>query len=159
MEFSGKGSAAQVAGMLARPDYCEKWQDAALTEVGIYQDARQVWIVLAAPFSPVAAMNEEAAARRHSDDMARLDFLSHDGRDGSTAEQRVERAGYHYRAMGENIAGGQTRPEDAVADWIASPGHCANLMNPAFTEMGVAVAVNGKSRMGVYWTLEFGTPR
>ena len=69
------------------------------------------------------------------------------------------RAGYRYRAMGENIAGGQTRPEDAVTGWIDSPGHCANLMNPAFTEMGVAVAVNRKSRMGVYWTLEFGTPR
>lgn len=196
MKFGGKGIAARVSGLLARPDYCAKWQDAAMTEVGIYQDARQVWIVLAAPFAPAAALDEDAAervldlvnqargtrrhcgntafeaaaplrwnrtlakaAQRHSDDMARLDFLSHDGRDGSTAAQRIERAGYRYRAMGENIAGGQARPEDAVAGWIASPGHCATLMNPAFTEMGVAIAVNRRSRMGVYWTLEFGAPR
>ena len=196
LKFGGKGIAAKMKGLLARPDYCDKWQDAAMTDIGIYQDARQVWIVLAAPFAPAAALDADAGARvlelvnqargtrrhcgdtafkaapplrwnrtlaqaaqRHADDMARLDFISHDGRDGSTAAQRIERAGYRYRAMGENIAGGQTRPEDAVAGWIASPGHCANLMNSAFTEMGVAVAVNRRSKMGVYWTLEFGTPR
>jgi uncharacterized protein YkwD len=32
-------------------------------------------------------------------------------------------------------------------------------MNPAFTEMGVAFAVDRKSKLGVYWTQEFGTPR
>jgi len=32
-------------------------------------------------------------------------------------------------------------------------------MNPAFTEMGVAFAVNPKSKMGVYWAQEFGTRR
>jgi len=46
-----------------------------------------------------------------------------------------------------------------VAGWIKSPPHCANLMNGAFTEMGVAYAVNAKSEMGVYWAQEFGTPR
>ena len=40
-----------------------------------------------------------------------------------------------------------------------SPPHCANLMNPVFTEMGVAYAVDAKSAMGVYWTQSFGTPR
>ena len=50
------------------------------------------------------------------------------------------------------------KPEDAVAGWIKNPGHCANLMNPAFTEMGVAFAVDPRSEMGVYWTQAFGTP-
>ena len=197
LKFSGKGIAAQVPRMLEQQGYCEKLQDAAMTEVGVYQDARQVWIVMAAPFAPAVEMDEEAAgqrvldlvnqarksrrncgdqtfnaapplrwndalaeaARLHSNNMARFDFLGHDGRDGSTAAQRVERAGYRYRAMGENIAGGQLQPEDAVAGWIDSPGHCANLMNPAFTEMGVAFAVNRQSRMGVYWAQEFGTRR
>jgi uncharacterized protein YkwD len=197
IKLSGKGIGAQVTGILEKPGYCPKWQDAAMTEVGIYQDARQVWIVLAAPFAPTVAMDQEAtgqrmldlvnqtrgsrrtcgdtvfaaarplrwnhalaeAARRHSADMARFNYLSHSGRDGSTAAQRIERAGYRYRAMGENIAGGQTTAEDALAGWLRSPGHCATLMNPAFTETGVAVAVDRKSRMGVYWTLEFGAPR
>jgi uncharacterized protein YkwD len=91
--------------------------------------------------------------------MARNNYFSHSSRDGTTPAQRVERAGYRYRTTGENIAAGQTQPEAAVAGWIKSPGHCANLMNPAFTEMGTAYAVNAKSAMGVYWTQAFGAPR
>lgn len=46
-----------------------------------------------------------------------------------------------------------------MAAWIKSPEHCANLMNPAFTEMGVAFAIDRKSELGVYWTQEFAAPR
>ncbi|MCM2287699.1 MAG: CAP domain-containing protein [Sulfuritalea sp.] len=197
LQFSGKGIGGQVARTLERQGYCEKLQDVTMTEIGIYQDARRVWIVMAAPFAPVVAMDEAAAgqrvldlvnqmrrsrrhcgntvfnaapplrwndalaeaARLHSEEMAQFNFLSHSGRDGSTAAQRIERAGYRYRAIGENIAGGQLQPEEAVAGWLNSPGHCANLMSPAFTEMGVAFAVNRQSRMGVYWTQEFGARR
>jgi uncharacterized protein YkwD len=99
------------------------------------------------------------ASRLHAEDMARHNYFSHSGRDGSDAAQRVERAGYNYRITGENIAAGHMKPEEAVASWIKSPGHCANLMNPAFAEMGVAFAVDAKSELGVYWTQAFGTPR
>jgi uncharacterized protein YkwD len=51
------------------------------------------------------------------------------------------------------------KPEDAMAGWIKSPEHCANLMNPAFSEMGAAFAVDRKSELGVYWTQVFGTLR
>ncbi len=100
------------------------------------------------------------ASRLHAEDMARRNYFSHDGRDGSDPAQRVERAGYRYRATGENIAAGtQMQPEDAVASWIRSPGHCANLMNPAFAEMGAAFAIDAASDMGIYWAQAFGTPR
>ena len=99
------------------------------------------------------------AALGHSQDMARNNYFSHDGLDGSKPADRVTRAGYKWRATGENIAAGQTTPEDAVAGWIKSPPHCKNLMKPVFTEMGVAFAVDQKSKMGVYWTQLFGTPR
>ena len=99
-------------------------------------------------------------SRLHSEDMAHNNYFSHSGRDGSTLSQRVERAGYRYRANGENIAAeGQMNAKHAVAGWIKSPAHCANLMNPAYTDMGVAYAVNTSSEMGVYWTQVFGTPR
>lgn len=99
------------------------------------------------------------AALQHAEDMARNNYFSHDGRDGSTPAQRVTRAGYAYRATGENIAAGQMDPETVVAGWIKSPGHCANLMNGRFTEMGVAYAVDKRSESGVYWAQEFGAPR
>ncbi len=195
--FNGEGVGAQVEGMLARKSYCPKLQDAALTEIGYYEDARQVWIVMAAPFAPLVGVSERTAGQRvldlvnqaratprycgnqafraarpvrwsdtlaeasrlHAEDMARYNYFNHRGRDGSNPAQRVERAGYRYRATGENIAGGQMNPEDAMAGWLKSPEHCANLMNPVFTEMGAAFAVNSKSGMGVYWAQAFGAPR
>lgn len=100
---------------------------------------------------------EGAGAR--AADMARYNYFDHIGRDGSTAAQRVERAGYRYRATGENLAGGQQSPEDAVANWLESPSHCANLMNPVFTDMGAGFGVDRRSEKGVYWTLTLGAPR
>lgn len=197
LSIRGDGVGAQAAGMLAKQSYCQQLQDTAMTEVGIYLDARQVWIVMAAPFAPSVGLSEQAAGKRvldlvnqaratprycgnrafnaarpvrwndslaeasrlHAEDMARYNYFSHSGRDGSDPAQRVERVGYKYRSTGENIAAGQIKPEDAMAGWINSPPHCANLMNPAFTEMGVAFAVDPGSAMGVYWTQAFGTPR
>jgi uncharacterized protein YkwD len=98
----------------------------------------------------------EDAAARHAQDMAEHDYLDHVSRDGSTFAQRVTRAGYRWQDVGENIAAGQYTPQDVVAAWIASPGHCANLMNPVFVDMGVAFAVNMKSEPVVYWAQEFG---
>ena len=97
-------------------------------------------------------------ARGHSEDMARNNYFSHDAPDGSRPPDRVARGGYKYRATGETIAAGQMTPEDAVAGWLKSPPHCKNLMQPVYTEMGVAFAVDPKSRMGVYWTQLFGRP-
>ena len=99
-------------------------------------------------------------AKLHAEDMAKHSYFSHTGRDGSNPSQRVERGGYRYRTTAENIAAGPTmKAEDAVAGWIRSPGHCANLMNPAFTEMGLAYGVDARSEMGVYWAQVFATPR
>jgi uncharacterized protein YkwD len=98
-------------------------------------------------------------AREHAEDMAHFNYFSHLGRDGSKPAERVLRMGYKYRATGENIAAGPSAPEGAVAGWIKSPSHCANLMNSTYTEMGVAFSVDRDSEFGVYWTQVFGTPR
>lgn len=99
------------------------------------------------------------ASQLHADHMARHNYFSHGGSDGSTPAQRVARAGYAYRATGENIAAGPLTPDAAVNGWINSAPHCANLMNPAYTEMGIAFAINPASDAGVYWVQVFGTPR
>lgn len=99
------------------------------------------------------------AAAVHSADMAGKGFFSHDGSDGSSVLVRTTRVGYVGRMVGENIASGQTTPEAAVESWVKSPPHCANLMNPKFSEMGVAFVVNPASQMGIYWTQVFGLPR
>jgi uncharacterized protein YkwD len=98
-------------------------------------------------------------AAAHAADMAQHDYFDHAGRDGSHVEERAASGGYRFRAIGENIAGGHTQAEAALQDWLASPGHCANLMSPAYTEMATAFAVNNSSHAGIYWVQVFGTPR
>ena len=122
--------------------------------------ARQCGDKTFAPAKPLGYNTVLArASLTHAADMADNNYFSHDGRDGSNPAQRVERAGYRYRSTGENIAAGMMSPARAVEGWIKSPPHCANLMSPSFTEMGVAFAVNSKIEMGVYWAQAFGTPR
>ncbi|MGE0030903.1 MAG: CAP domain-containing protein [Steroidobacteraceae bacterium] len=99
------------------------------------------------------------AALEHARDMARRGSLSHTGGDGSTHAERATRAGYPWRVVGENIAAGQPTAEQVVAGWLKSAGHCANLMDPEFTEMGVAYAVAPQDDKGIYWAQMFAAPR
>lgn len=99
------------------------------------------------------------AAQEHSQDMAQHSRMGHPGSDGSTVAQRVARAGYAWRKVGENVAANSPSAEEVVQGWINSPPHCANLMNPDFTQMGIAYAVNPDSEDGIYWTQVFATPR
>lgn len=100
-----------------------------------------------------------AAALAHSRDMAKHNYFGHEGSDGSTVGTRARDEGYAWRRIGENVATGRAKPEQVVEGWLSSPGHCANIMNGSFTEMGAAYAVNPKSDTMVYWTQVFGTPR
>ncbi|MGL6244580.1 CAP domain-containing protein [Pseudomonas sp.] len=99
-----------------------------------------------------------AAAEAHTRSMANNNFFDHKDRDGRTPGDRAELAGYNYQEIGENIAAGQDTPRKVVDGWLASAGHCANLMNPKFRELGAAYAVDPKSGAGIYWTAMFGTP-
>ena len=108
-------------------------------------------------FAPAGAltMNEalRCAARRHSLDMDQRNFFDHENPDGESADDRIEQAGYVWSAWGENIAAGQPSPEVVMEDWMGSDGHCANIMNPNFTEIGVGHHISDN------WTQAFGRPR
>ncbi|MFJ4192752.1 CAP domain-containing protein [Pseudomonas sp. NPDC089534] len=95
-------------------------------------------------------------AQDHSRDMANKNYFDHKDRDGRTPGDRAELAGYGGQQVGENIAAGQDTVQKVVAGWLASPGHCANLMNPQYRELGAAYAVDPKSDAGIYWTAMFG---
>ena len=101
----------------------------------------------------------QGIANTHAADMARNNYFSHTGRDGSTVDGRATRAGYPWRAIGENIAAGQLGADAAVRSWLNSPGHCANIMSPAFSEMGAAFVVNKRSSQGIYWAQVLGATR
>lgn len=99
------------------------------------------------------------AAQLHAQDMAQHEQMQHAGSDGSTPAQRLTRQGYRWKVVGENVAAGAGTAEEVVAGWLDSPGHCANLMNPEFSEMGVGFAVNTRDTYAVYWAQTFATPR
>lgn len=101
----------------------------------------------------------DAAALKHAEDIAARGELDHEGADGSTAAERVAREGYRWTAVGENVASGQSIGEEVVDTWLASPGHCRNLMQSRYTETGVAVAVNEDDDQVVYWVQVYAARR
>ncbi|MEJ5059098.1 MULTISPECIES: CAP domain-containing protein [unclassified Pseudomonas] len=96
------------------------------------------------------------AAETQSRSMANNNYFDHKDRDGRTPGDRAELAGYDFQQIGENIAAGQDTVRRVVDGWLASPGHCANLMNPQFRDAGAAYATDPKSDAGIYWTVMFG---
>ena len=112
--------------------------------------------------APPLTMNASlrCAARKHAADMSARNFFDHTNPDGETFDQRIEQAGYgSYNQVGENIAGGSDldNAKTAVDGWLASDGHCANIMNANYTEFG-AGAYEGTGELTFYWTQEFGRP-
>ena len=91
------------------------------------------------------------AAKNHSMDMDKNNFISHTGSDDTDPSERVSRYNYKWSLVGENNARGDFTEASVVKAWIDSPGHCKNIMNPHYTEMGA-----GKS--GNYWALVFARP-
>lgn len=94
----------------------------------------------------------EAAAREHARDMSQNGFFGHTGSDGAGLGERVDRAGYDWVSVGENLARRQRSVGEVVTDWQRSEGHCRNLHDPGFREIGAAL-VDG------HWTQVFGVPR
>ncbi len=94
------------------------------------------------------------AALIHAKDIASREILSHMGRDGSGSGERISSTGYKWKAYAENIGEGYMTAEDMLMAWLNSEGHCKNVMNPAFKDVGAARIVN-KGR--TYWVLVLGT--
>jgi uncharacterized protein YkwD len=105
-------------------------------------------------FGPVAPLtwNEqlEKISLAHSRDMQRRKYFNHISPEGLGAGDRMEKGGYRWTAYGENIGMGYANEREMIEGWLASPGHCRNLMNADYREMGVA-------RSGPYWTQTLGS--
>lgn len=103
----------------------------------------------------------EAAAQRHTDDMAEHDYFSHTGSDGQEVQHRVSDSGYTWQAVGENIAAGHLSSDAAIKGWLDSPGHCRNIMSDAFTEVGMASTKpsDASASYPSYWAQVLANPR
>ncbi len=99
----------------------------------------------------------EAQAVQYACELIQYDFFDHvNPQTGSHLRDRTAEFGYDYWVIGENLAAGQRSPVEVVQAWVDSPCHRENIMNPAFTELGIGVRVGGD--YGYYWVQEFGRP-
>lgn len=98
------------------------------------------------------------AATAHSQDMAQRNYFSHTSPDGKTAGDRAQTAGYRFTVLGENIAAGQRSVAAVMQGWLASEGHCRNIMNAAFTQVAVACVTASRQQYPTYWTMMLGKP-
>lgn len=111
-----------------------------------------------------------SAAYEHSQDLIISKTFSHDG-SGTESDwsgyklgkqsnliDRSEAYGYKWSTLGENLAGGTSMniAEEAINSWLKSDKHCANLMNPNFQEVGMAMLKNEDSVYTYYWSQNFG---
>jgi uncharacterized protein YkwD len=96
-----------------------------------------------------------AAARVHARYMAEREITAHRGRGGSMPAQRVKRQGYAYITVAENVASGQSTPEEVLKSWMQSPPHRQNILGD-FAEIGAARVIGDDQRP--YWCVVFATP-
>ena len=106
------------------------------------------------------------AALAHGNDMVEHSYFSHAGRDGSQPSERIRASGYLSNGgswrTGENLAWGTgelASPKAIMAAWMNSSGHRANILQPAYREIGFGVlAGNPASRDsgGATFVTEFG---
>jgi uncharacterized protein YkwD len=108
----------------------------------------------------------QRAALAHGGDMVDHLYFAHDGRDGSKPADRIRAAGYLSSGgawrIGENLAwgtGALATPRAIVDAWMASPGHRANILQPAYREIGFGVIAGNPAARdtgGATFVTEFG---
>jgi len=113
-----------------------------------------------APAPPVKLSGTLAGvALGHAADMAQHNYFEHEDLAGRSPADRVRAVGYQEKLVGENIAYGPKTADEVVQGWLDSPGHCANIMDPRFAEMGIAYAAGRASKRGLYWVQVLADPR
>lgn len=109
----------------------------------------------APPVSPDARL--AAAARAHAAAMASRGRLGAEGPDGLSVHQRVTAGGYAYLTVGEHLVSGPRTPAEFVEYCLSQERPRRTLLDPAFTEAGLAHAVDRRSG-DVYWTALWARP-
>jgi hypothetical protein len=80
------------------------------------------------------------AAQLKADDMASKSYYAHVSPDGTIPPAWLNKVGYKYQMMGENLVIDRTSSEQVVSAWMGSEAHRENILNPQFTEIGIGIA-------------------
>jgi uncharacterized protein YkwD len=99
-----------------------------------------------------------ASATEQARNIALQDRLSHVDSNNRGLGARLRSVGYAAAGAGENLAAGQSAIDDTFQAWLASPSHCANLMQPEYRDVGLACVQRRGSRYHRFWVAHFGAP-
>ena len=99
------------------------------------------------------------ASEVHAADLAQAGIASHEGTDGSSHGDRVQRQGYYFTVAAENVATGQKSWPQVFQAWKDSPGHNKNLLLPDATEFGVALVYEPTTLYTTYWAMLMAAPQ
>lgn len=97
-----------------------------------------------------------SVAKIKSQDMASNNYFSHTSPTYGDPFVMMDNLGVQYTYAGENLAIGQTTPEEVVQSWMNSSGHRENILSEDFTNIGVGIAQNERGQL--LWTQEFKRP-
>lgn len=104
------------------------------------------------------ALDVTRVAQLKAEDLQKNNYFAHVSPVYGDVDAMLGKFNVKFKYAGENIAGGQRTPEEAVTDWMNSPGHRANILDPVYTEIGVGVAIIGDENQEdplYYWVQMF----
>lgn len=108
--------------------------------------------------APLAANRRlTSAATAHACDSAARNRMGHQGSDGSTLADRVQREGYNFRNIAENVALGYPGPAAVVQGWMGSTGHRKNILSRNARDAGIGLALGRDGAL--HWVLNLGAAR
>ena len=147
--WRSRPSPAQISATIPDPISAENFQQQILSLVNTERSKAGLQ-----PMTLNSQLNQ--AAQNHTNDMISKGYFDHVSPSGSTMEMRVNAVGYRYSTIGENIAAGDSTAAGTMTQWMNSPGHRANILNPEYKELGVGYGPSN-DQYGHYWTQVFGT--
>ena len=131
------------------------WQDQMLNSVNkLRLDKGLKPLILCKPLT--------LSAQNYAKDLAKQNYLSHKGKDGSTPGDRIQKSGYNWEnptsasKIAENIAAGQNSVSQVMKDWKNSKGHYKNIIEKDFTHVGFGMAKNPATKYKTFWVQNFG---
>lgn len=104
-------------------------------------------------------LRENARLNRSAQGWTNVMVTHRDFSHGADFAARISAVGFDWSNVGENIATGYATPTAVVKAWMASKGHCQNILNPMYRYVGTGVAdrsIAGYSTLSGTWTQDFG---
>jgi uncharacterized protein YkwD len=158
---SATGSDTGFVPAVATDDWPEEWasfEDEVLRLLNLERFVGGVCGGVVMGSSGPLEMDEvlRGVARSYSARMADQDFFDHVDPQGNGPSDRVAASGFTGAApIGENIAEGYATPQEVMNGWMASPGHCANILEPSYGVIGIGYYFAEADPFRHYWTQNF----